>query len=136
MVVFDDPGVVEATSILRRNLPSEGIILHRSHDQFRKTFHATLAALGLQDHNFQPYSLRRGGATTLWGRTGNFDLVRERGRWADPRTARVYLTEGLQWVHEQSFEAASASYQARLATQLDNWLSSFKNGCRQIGDRG
>ena len=42
----------------------------------------------------RPYSLRRGGATH-WFRHGSLDKLMLQGRWAVPKTAKVYINEGL-----------------------------------------
>ena len=52
------------------------------------------------DAGFRWYSFRRGGATHFFGETSNLGACLVRGRWADARTARIYLTEGLAKLSE------------------------------------
>ncbi len=42
---------------------------------------------------FKPYSCRRGGARHLFRATGLFDLVAQRGRWANANIARICIDE-------------------------------------------
>ena len=53
-----------------------------------------LLFLGLEDCEFRWYSLRRGGATHWFQKTGSMDSTLKRGRWEAPRTAKLYITEG------------------------------------------
>ena len=63
--------------------------------QWRKTFSLCLKALNLEEFEFRPYSLRRGGATCWFGKHGSLDRIIVLGRWAAVRTARLYINEGL-----------------------------------------
>jgi hypothetical protein len=58
-----------------------------------------LQKLGL-DIGFRWYSLRRGGATHLFRKSNNMGLVCHIGRWGSPKTARIYLTDGLAQLTE------------------------------------
>ena len=62
---------------------------------WRKQFTSALESMGLEQWEFRPYSLRRGGATFWFGRHGNLDKILLQGRWMAARTARTYLNEGL-----------------------------------------
>ena len=66
----------------------------------RKKFAACLEACGLSDHQFRPYSLRRGGATCYFSRYGSLDRLLLLGRWQAAKTARVYINEGLATLAE------------------------------------
>ena len=50
----------------------------------------------LDDFHIQPYSLRRGGATSPFRLGVTFDQLLVRGRWSNQRTARIYLDDALQ----------------------------------------
>ena len=63
--------------------------------QWRKKFSECIKALHLEEFEFRPYSLRRGGATCWFGRHGSLDRIIVLGRWAAARTARLYINEGL-----------------------------------------
>ena len=62
---------------------------------WRKLFNQELEALKLQSFGFRPYSLRRGGATWWFSRHQNLDRILIQGRWSAPKTAKIYLNEGL-----------------------------------------
>ena len=48
----------------------------------------------LQDHKYQPYSIRRGGATHAFVTTQRLDTILLRGRWRSLAVARLYLEDG------------------------------------------
>ena len=62
----------------------------------RRKFKTCVEDIGLQNHNLQLYSLRRGGATELFRSSGSLHEVAERGRWRNLRTARIYVDAALQ----------------------------------------
>ena len=63
---------------------------------FRKQFAALLKELDLQNLGYQPYSLRRGGATALFSSSGKYDVCCELGRWRNVRTARGYIDQAMR----------------------------------------
>lgn len=62
---------------------------------YRRLFDDCCRELGLEDHNFKPYSLRRGGATEAFERSANISELMIRGRWQNIKTALIYLNSGL-----------------------------------------
>ena len=62
------------------------------------------AFLGLEGNHVTPHSLRRGGATWHFRRCQNLDVVQTLGRWAQARTAKLYIDEAMS-----EFSAAEAS---------------------------
>ena len=62
---------------------------------WRDTFSNCLESLQLHSWEFRPYSLRRGGATSLFVKVGSLDRVLLLGRWTAVKTAKVYLNSGL-----------------------------------------
>ena len=64
--------------------------------QFRKYFSMIRQGLELNDLRLLPYSIRRGGATSYFRDTGSLDKTVVRGRWANSRTARIYINAALQ----------------------------------------
>ena len=68
--------------------------------QCRSLFNDSLAALKMSHMNFRPYSLRRGGATWWFSKHHSLDKILLQGRWAAPKTARIYLNEGLSMLAE------------------------------------
>lgn len=69
---------------------------------WRSEFSNVLTALGLERFQFRPYSLRRGGATFWFLKHGNLDRLLIQGRWQAPRTARIYINEGLAVLAEMN----------------------------------
>lgn len=65
---------------------------------FRQAFKKLLCRFGLEAQGFRPYSLRRGGATDLFQRTGSMELSLLRGRWESSRVARIYIADGLSYL--------------------------------------
>ena len=62
---------------------------------WRAQFLECLTALKLTQWDFRPYSLRRGGATFYFVKTGSLDRVLLLGRWTAVKTARIYINSGL-----------------------------------------
>ena len=54
-----------------------------------------LKELGVESWGFRPYSLRRGGATSLFVKVGSLDRVLLMGRWTAIKTAKICLNSGL-----------------------------------------
>ena len=123
-VVISDSTVVAAVERLLPLLPEQQPLLCRSKHEYRRVFKALLEACGVADHGFQPYSLRRGGATTHLATHGNLAMTVEMGRWADARTGRVYLTSGLQILHELSMSDELGRRHAELASPLLTFLAA------------
>ena len=73
---------------------------------FREVFRALVAKVGLPPEDWQPYSLRRGGATADFRHHGRMDLTMIRGRWANQRTARIYVNDALAALAELKAGAA------------------------------
>lgn len=63
--------------------------------KWRDLFQQCLVDLKLTDWGFRPYSLRRGGATSLFVKVGSLDRVLILGRWTAVKTAKIYLNSGL-----------------------------------------
>ena len=65
---------------------------------FRTRFRFLTELMGLEGHNFRPYSLRRGGATDLFQQTRSMEAALIRGRWESSRVARLYIADGLSYL--------------------------------------
>ena len=61
---------------------------------WRDLFSKCLEGLRIDDWGFRPYSLRRGGATSLFVKVGSLDRVLLTGRWTAVKTAKIYLNSG------------------------------------------
>eukprot|EP00438_Fugacium_kawagutii_P030494 Skav202357 [mRNA] locus=scaffold53:218927:223660:- [translate_table: standard] len=80
---------------LWKQAASDTTPLAPSPGRWRKLFNDGLEALKLTQFGFRPYSLRRGGATWWFARHHSLDKILLQGRWSAPKTARIYINEGL-----------------------------------------
>ena len=87
---------VRALEFLCRGLQPGELLLSASAVRFRTLWHRAVQFLELSDWYIQPYSLRRGGATSAFRNGIPFEKLLLRGRWTHQRTARIYLDEALQ----------------------------------------
>ena len=92
--------VYEVCRRLRQWTQSGPSLLTGSAATWRSEFSRILTALELQEFQFRPYSLRRGGATFWFSKHGSMDRLLIQGRWQAPRTARIYINEGLATLAE------------------------------------
>eukprot|EP00435_Cladocopium_sp_Y103_P055249 s1780_g18.t1 len=67
----------------------------RSGSAFRKELNALFTYFGVQDLGFRGYSLRRGGATAYFAKSGLMEKTLIRGRWASVAVAKLYLCDAL-----------------------------------------
>lgn len=58
-------------------------------------FNDIIAALELEQFQYRPYSLRRGGATFHFQHHGQLGRLLIQGRWQSSKTARLNLNESL-----------------------------------------
>ena len=83
----------EIHSSLHRS--ADALVWPRGAHQFRRLFQDGLHCLHLDKAGFQPYSLRRGGATAHYAARRSLDGILLRGRWRSLGVARLYLQDGL-----------------------------------------
>ena len=62
--------------------------------KWREFFNECCKGLKVSDWSFRPYSLRRGGATSLFLKTNFLDKVLLTGRWTEVKTAKIYFNSG------------------------------------------
>ena len=109
-----------ALQFLCHGLQPNDFLVPSSAVRFRTLWHRAVHFFLLHDFHIQPYSLRRGGATTSFRRGVSFDQLLLRGRWTHQRTARIYLDEALQQSAALTFTPASRSRLAWAHKQLPN----------------
>ena len=78
----------------KQSAPTHEFLTAKPH-VWRDMFVRCLEALGLDSWGFRSYSLRRGGATSLFVKVGSLDRVLLLGRWTAVKTAKIYLNSGL-----------------------------------------
>lgn len=90
-------GYQPAVSLVQQWELTQGsrVFLTTSPSSWRALFNECVSALGIEAHQFRPYSLRRGGATFWFQKHQSFDRILVQGRWHTQKSARIYLTEGL-----------------------------------------
>ena len=86
--IVHKPTAQACHDVVRRLLPG-CLIVQRTALQFRRLFQALLTELRVDQRGFQPYSLRRGGATHHFQMHGNLHETAVMGRWGALKTARV-----------------------------------------------
>ena len=112
--------------VFARFAPSQPL-WHMSPSSFRKRFNQLQQSLGLVNGRnaagvqFEPASLRPGGATHLLMLTDNADMVRRRGRWISTRVLEIYLQE-----------ASFATYTQRLSEQSKRRITEVGQNFEQI----
>eukprot|EP00438_Fugacium_kawagutii_P028381 Skav207225 [mRNA] locus=scaffold1717:53090:53854:+ [translate_table: standard] len=98
---------VQALHFLCLELQPGDYLLTSSAQRFRTLWHRAVTFFMLNEFYIQPYSLRRGGATSAFRRGATFDQLMVRGRWSHQRTARIYLDEALQQSAALTFPPAA-----------------------------
>eukprot|EP00438_Fugacium_kawagutii_P005525 Skav227069 [mRNA] locus=scaffold72:1056493:1057170:- [translate_table: standard] len=102
-----DRAALRALQFLCHHLQPGDYLIASSAQRFRTLWHRAVDYFLLQDFYIQPYSLRRGGATSSFRRGISFEQLLLRGRWSHQRTARLYLDEALQQSSLLSFSTRS-----------------------------
>jgi hypothetical protein len=105
-------------------------VLQMSGPAFRVMFNTGIAALGLSQIGYRPYSIRRGGATHDF--LAHHDLQRSllRGRWSQLRTAKIYVTDGAALIQELKLTPcmhSSISFYRELV--LRKWMEFVNSSC-------
>ena len=124
-VVCDNETYVKLLYLVTKGMLPGDKIMSLTVPEFRKVFASALAALRLR-LPFQPYSIRRGGATYHFRQHGNMTKVMEKGRWAESRTARIYVNTALaemsQLVETSNVHAASFHFKASMHSALQRGM--------------
>ena len=94
-VTTDNPVLCKLLSAKLLYMKPGDFLFTGSQAEFRSLFKQLCTALKLDEWQFRPYSLRRGGATHVYKCTGNLSKTIIRGRWGSAKAARVYINEGL-----------------------------------------
>ena len=102
-MVLKDPVTTLAVRALCHNLEPGDRLVNCSEQHLRAMWAKVTHALKLQHLAVRPYSLRRGGATHLFRRTGNLHAVAQAGRWSSLTTTRRYMSDTVAAVTALSF---------------------------------
>jgi hypothetical protein len=126
-VVIRDPSVLLVLRFLCAGLEPGDTLLQCSEKQLRSAYAHVSACLDLQRFACRPYSLRRGGATTLFRATGSLDVVALRGRWGAVLTARRYIDDGVATMASIAFSPWQSAQFAVLGSELREWLRELES---------
>ena len=129
ILISDALAVHVALRLLRDKRPGDSLA-GVSHHSFRACWGQLVQHFQLGSHNFQPYSLRRGGATHFFRQTGHLNQTLMIGRWKHLSTARLYLKEAQAAQQSLVF---SPSVQAHLLSSSD---AGWRRLRRQMGTHG
>ena len=121
-VVVRDPSVLLVLRFLCTGLEAGDTLLQCNEKQLRSAYAHVSCCLDLQRFACRPYSLRRGGATTLFRATGSLDVVSVRGRWGNVLTARRYIDDGVATMASIAFSPWQVAQFSILGSELREWL--------------
>eukprot|EP00971_Amphidinium_carterae_P334312 6469517-Amphidinium_carterae.3 len=108
-------------------MPILGLSYHHVHSAILDCCaHFNLSHLYLRSH-----SCRRGGATDFYLSTGSLSATMLRGRWANQKTARLYVNAALAESVVQSLSAHVTRVLSAAATRLSAALATW--GCMELG---
>ena len=110
--------------LVQGRLPGD-LVLGLTERELRRTWIHCSRTLGLEEYNCRPYSLRRGGATSLFRESGSLDTVAERGRWASIPTARRYIDDGIATQASLMLTDSQHSQFTLLAAELQDVVATL-----------
>jgi len=111
--------------------------LTSSSGAWRAKFSEYLTELGLEEFQFRPYSLRRGGATFWFARHGSLDRLLIQGRWQAAKTARIYINSGLAAIAEMKVpQKKLRGFQTIYLNALNAELPNLEHTCRASSSGG
>ena len=100
-ITLTDQALLTQLWAWKRRVPQHAFLTSKPHE-WRAMFGLCLESLKLSAWEIRPYSLRRGGATHYFVKTGSLDRVLNMGRWAAIKTAKVYINSGLAMLADLS----------------------------------
>ena len=92
-LTVEDPVTLACLHRLCEGLAPGDRLCRYSERQLRSVWAHVARCLELDTMACRPYSLRRGGATHLYRRTGNLHVVAQVGRWSSLTTTRRYISD-------------------------------------------
>ena len=95
VLITEETGIKSLERLCVGRAPTDFLVTESS-AKYRKLWKQVVASLQLEQFNYLPYSLRRGGATSAYRQGATLDELLLKGRWKHVATARLYLDQGLQ----------------------------------------
>ena len=74
----------------------------------------------------KPYSMKRSNARSLFRATNSFDVVVDKSRWANQRTARIYANTSLQAIAAQNITSEAESKMSQAGNLLRQEIARSK----------
>ena len=93
--IIDHPAVCTILRLFLKHRHPLQTVAGLDEHTWRRRFDKYLGDLGLSHLGLRPYSVRRGGATSALRKGMTLSQVCVRGRWANERTARIYIQEAV-----------------------------------------
>ena len=92
-VTVYDPLVLKLAGCLLNGLDPNEKVLGLSYGVFAHEVSRLGRMFGVSSARFTPYCLRRGGATWHFTKFGSYDATQHLGRWAQSKTAKLYIDQ-------------------------------------------
>ena len=126
-VVLQETVAIQAIQQLLAGLQPGDTLSQMTNYQFRSLFKSLLAALGLDNMGYMPYSLRRGGVTSAYRQGVPLDTLVTQGRWQHVPTARIYIDSGVQALAQIILPSRT---QTRCKAMQQHFISVSQAGAR------
>ena len=126
-ISITDRGIFQLWELvhLPRARDPDSLLWPRSAKSFRDLFQAACSFFKITHLAFQPYSIRRGGATHDFQSSQHLDRSLLRGRWRALAVARLYLEDGMSQMAQLNMSAQSktllATFNCGLPPLLLRW---------------
>ena len=120
-----DPLTVAVLRALCEGLLPGDSVLQVSEKRLRACFAHVAKCLRLEHLSLRPYSLRRGGATHLFRRSGSYDTVAHVGQWSSIHTTRRYISDAVAALASLQLDDWQRRIFAALSAEFKVWLSQF-----------
>ena len=108
-VIIDSPVLVKFLAWYLRKLSDEDLLYEGGARGLSADLRWLGEKIGLEYHNLTPYLLRRSGATWHFTHFGKLDWTASLGRWAQIKTARVYINASTVALTKSKFIAQQNS---------------------------
>jgi hypothetical protein len=113
-VTIDDARLVRLLALHLRDKEDHYLLIGRAPHVWRRDFEKVFKCFDIHKAaQYKPYSLRRGGATYLYGVHKNLSVVTSRGRWASVPTARLYIDEATEELNRYKLSEADRAFIAK-----------------------
>ena len=116
MVTVTSPLVLKALLRACKQLKDSDLVLQRSVPSCRSVFKKLLDVFELSSLGYNMYSLRRGGATSFFFKSGSMDETIVVGRWEHSTTARIYINQSAASAAEVKF-TSEQTHRMHIAAQ-------------------